>query len=74
MFLSAKETAAKWNVSETWVTILCKQGRIHGVTKKGNRWYIPVEAKKPEDGLVEASAVLMRMNEILKDVVNGGAT
>lgn len=49
MYLSAKETAEKWGVSETWVTILCKQGRVHGVTKQGNRWRIPADAKKPED-------------------------
>jgi len=49
MYLSTKEIAAKWNVSETWVSILCKQGRIPGVLRNGNRWRIPENAVKPED-------------------------
>lgn len=49
MFLTTKEIAQKWGVSVTWVTILCKNGRIEGVVREGNRWYIPEDAKKPED-------------------------
>lgn len=49
MFLTTKETALKWGVSATWVTVLCKKGRIEGVIRKGNRWYIPEDAKKPND-------------------------
>ncbi len=52
MFLTTKEIAHKWEVSETWVTILCKQGRVPGVTKKGNRWCIPSDAQKPDDARV----------------------
>ena len=49
MLLTTKEIAHKWGVSVTWVTILCKEGRIKGAVRNGNRWYIPVDAKKPED-------------------------
>lgn len=49
MFLTTKEIALKWSVSATWVTVLCKKGRIEGVIRKGNRWYIPEDAKKPND-------------------------
>lgn len=49
MFLTTKEIALKWGVSATWVTVLCKKGRIEGVIRKGNRWYIPEDAKKPND-------------------------
>ena len=44
MFLTTKEIALKWGVSATWVTVLCKKGRIEGVIRKGNRWYIPEDA------------------------------
>ena len=47
--ITVKEVAEKWGVSETWVTILCKQGRVNGVTKEHNRWLIPDDAEKPED-------------------------
>lgn len=50
MYLKTKEIAQKWNISETRVTVLCKQGRIKGVVRKGNRWLIPHDAEKPADG------------------------
>lgn len=50
MYLKTKEIAQKWNISETRVTVLCKQGRIKGVIRKGNRWLIPDDAEKPADG------------------------
>lgn len=50
MYLSTKEIAERWKVSETWVSILCKQGRIPGVLREKNRWRIPEEAEKPKDG------------------------
>lgn len=49
MYLTTKEIAQKWGVSVTWVTILCKQGRIDGTIRKGNRWCIPENASKPKD-------------------------
>lgn len=50
MLLTTKEIAAKWGTTETWVSILCKQGRIKGAIKKGKRWFIPEDATKPLDG------------------------
>lgn len=47
MLLTTKEIALKWGVSVTWVTVLCKKGRIEGAIREGNRWYIPEDAKKP---------------------------
>lgn len=47
--MTTKEIAQKWGVSVTWVTILCKKGRIEGAVRDGNRWYIPEDAKKPDD-------------------------
>lgn len=49
MYLTTREIAQKWGISVTWVTILCKQGRIDGTVRKGNRWYIPENAQKPDD-------------------------
>ena len=49
MLLSTKEIAQKWEVSATWVAILCKKGRIKGAVRNGNRWYIPEDSKKPVD-------------------------
>lgn len=49
MYLTTKDIAKKWGISVTRVTVLCKQGRIDGIMRKGNRWYIPENAQKPED-------------------------
>lgn len=57
MLLSTIEIAQKWGVSVTWVSILCKQGRIPGVVRKGNRWLIPDEASKPDDKRKNKNAV-----------------
>ena len=46
---TVKEIAQKWNVTEAWVTVLCKQGRIPGVTRYKNRWQIPENAERPLD-------------------------
>ncbi len=56
MLLSTNEIAQKWGVSVTWVTILCKQGRIPGAVRKGNRWFIPADAEKPGDKRKNKSA------------------
>ncbi len=49
-YLTTAETAEKWGISRRRVTVLCDEGRIKGVTQKGNMWLIPENAKKPEDG------------------------
>lgn len=49
MYLTAREIASRWGVTSTWITVLCKQGRIEGATKNGKAWLIPEEAKMPID-------------------------
>lgn len=48
-----KEAAALWGVSERRVTTLCKDGKIEGAIKDGNKWIIPSNATKPEDTRVK---------------------
>ena len=47
-YISAKDAAAKWNISPTWVTVLCSNGRIPEAQKAKGKWMIPVSANKPE--------------------------
>ena len=49
MFLTAKEVAEKWGISDRRVRILCSEGKIPGAYQEGRGWKIPVDAKKPED-------------------------
>ena len=48
-FISAKEAAEKWNISQRRVAILCSENRIDGAMMVGNMWIIPGTAEKPVD-------------------------
>lgn len=48
-YISAKEAAVKWGISERRVQVLCEQGRIEGVQRLGKSWAIPKSAIKPID-------------------------
>lgn len=49
-YISAQQVAAKWNISDRRVRVLCKEGKIPGAIKDGKSYKIPVDAKKPADG------------------------
>ena len=51
-YISAKQTAQKWGISERRVQVLCEQGRIGGIFKLGNAWAIPKDALRPKDARV----------------------
>ena len=52
-YITAKEAAEKWNISQRRVSILCAENRIPEVAMLGNMWIIPRNAKKPTDARKE---------------------
>ena len=48
-FISAKEAAEKWNISQRRVSVLASENRINGAMMLGNMWIIPSNAEKPID-------------------------
>ena len=48
-FMSAREAANKWGISQRRVALLCSEQRIENAMMIGNMWIIPTEAAKPED-------------------------
>lgn len=48
-YLSTREAAAKWGVSERRVNQYCAEGRILGAKRFGSSWAIPDSAEKPGD-------------------------
>lgn len=48
-FMTTKEAACKWKVTERMVQYHCKAGRIGGAVKMAGVWLIPKEAEKPAD-------------------------
>lgn len=48
-FMTIKETAELWNLSQRWIQTMCANGKIEGAIKFGNAWAIPKDTKKPKD-------------------------
>lgn len=48
-FMTTKDAAKKWNISERRIRQLLQDGRIDGAAKNGNSWNIPIDATKPVD-------------------------
>lgn len=49
-YITTKEAAEKWGISDRRVLQYCNEGRIKGAVKMGNTWLIPKTAEKPADG------------------------
>jgi Fic family protein len=49
-YISVKEAAAKWQISDRRVRILCEQGKIPGVVRHGRSYQIPADAERLADG------------------------
>lgn len=48
-YFTTAQIAEKWNNSRRRVSKLCSEGRIKGAVMMGNAWFVPDDAKKPED-------------------------
>jgi hypothetical protein len=48
-YITAKEAAEKWGISQRRVQVLCEQGRVVGAVRLGWAWAIPKESDKPTD-------------------------
>ena len=55
-YMSAREAAEKWNISQRRVSILCSERRIPDVAMLGNMWIIPRNAAKPVDARLKRNA------------------
>lgn len=48
-FMSAREAADKWGISQRRVAVLCSENRVAEATMIGNMWIIPTKTEKPID-------------------------
>ncbi len=53
-YLTSVEMSEKWNITSRRISVLCSQGRIEGVIKKGKTWLIPSDAEKPADARIKS--------------------
>ena len=61
-YMSAREAAEKWNISQRRVSILCSEGRIPDVAMLGNMWIIPRNAEKPVDARMKRNNLTEKGN------------
>ena len=57
-YIRASKAAEKWGISPRRVRILCAEGKIEGVIRKGNLYMIPADAQKPADGRFSKPSIL----------------
>ena len=50
MYITVKQAAEKWGISDRRVRVLCSEGKISGAYQEGRAWKIPHDAAKPTDG------------------------
>lgn len=50
MFMTVKQAAEKWGISDRRIRVLCSEGKIPGAYQEGRGWKIPIDADKPADG------------------------
>lgn len=50
MFMTVKQAAEKWGISDRRIRVLCAEGKISGAYQEGRGWKIPMDAEKPADG------------------------
>ena len=61
MFITAKQAAEKWGMSDRRVRILCAEGKVPGAFQEGRSWKIPMNAVKPADGRFKSIESLLDM-------------
>lgn len=70
-YIKVSKAAEKWGLSARRVRILCAEGKIPGVIRKGNLYMIPEDAEKPRDGRFKAPTVfeeIERKKELLSSM------
>lgn len=61
MYMTVKQAAEKWGISDRRVRTLCTEGKIPGAFQEGRGWKIPMDAVKPADGRYKSSESLLEM-------------
>lgn len=49
MYMTTKQAAERWGISDRRIRVLCSDGNIPGAYQEGRGWKIPIDASKPSD-------------------------
>ena len=61
MFMTVKQAAEKWGISDRRIRVLCSEGKIPGAYQEGRGWKIPVDANKPADGRYKSKESILSL-------------
>lgn len=70
-YLSVKETADRWGVSERTVRYYCAQGRVAGARMVGKIWNIPADSPKPPRANAKALCVSPLLEALRREKASG---
>lgn len=56
-YIKISQVAEKWGISPRRVRVLCAEGKIPGVIRKGKLYMIPEDAEKPADGRMTRNSI-----------------
>lgn len=71
MYMTAKEAAVKWGVSDRRIRALCDRGKIPGAYREGRGWRIPIDAEKPADGRFKSKESILSQIDRKKAELDG---
>ena len=71
MYMTVKETAEKWGVSDRRIRVLCSDGKIPGAYQEGRGWKIPIDAEKPADGRFRSKESILSQIDRKKKELEG---
>lgn len=71
MFMTVKQAAEKWGISDRRIRVLCSEGKIPGAYQEGRGWKIPIDADKPADGRYKSrESILSQIDRKKKELDN----
>lgn len=69
MFMTVKQAAEKWGISDRRIRVLCSEGKIPGAYQEGRAWKIPAHAEKPADGRYKSKeSILVQIDRKKKEL------
>lgn len=72
-YITPKEAAEKWGISQRRVHTLCLDGRVEGAERHGWTWLIPETAEKPADARVKSGRYIKTSSQALTAVTEAAA-
>ncbi len=71
MFITVKQAAEKWGISDRRIRVLCAEGKITGAYQEGRGWKIPMDAEKPTDGRYKSKESILAQIDRKKAELDG---